>query len=216
MIKALIFDFDGTLVNTIEDLKDSINMALISNGFDKQYSTEETKNLIGKGIRVLCTRALNYCPHSIEDEENVYKSFYEYYSKNQINKTRPYVNVVETLLKLNKSKIKLAILSNKKHEVLLEIVDKLFPKNLFDIIFGKKEEFDLKPNPKSLIHILDVLSVNKDEVLYVGDSDVDMITAINANVKKVAVTYGYREKKLLESYNPEYIIDNISELLKII
>lgn len=216
MIKALIFDFDGTLVNTLEDLKDSINMALVSNGFKKQYSIDETKHLIGKGIRVLCTRALNYCSHSLEDEEKVYKSFYDYYSKNQINKTKPYPSVIETLKEIKKRNIKIAILSNKKHENLQEIVSNLFPKNLFDIAFGKKDEFPLKPSPDSLCHILDLLNVTKEEVLYIGDSDVDMETARNANVKKIAVTYGYREKKLLENYNPEYIIDDISELLKII
>ena len=216
MIKALIFDFDGTLVNTIEDLKDSINMALISNGFDKQYSTEETKNLIGKGIRVLCTRALSYCSHTLEDEEKIYKSFYDFYLKNQTKKTKPYPNVIETLMNLKNRNVKIAILSNKKESNLLDIVDKLFPKNMFCYVIGKREDFPLKPNPISLLYLINLLEVKQEEVLYVGDSDVDMETADNANVKKIAVTYGYREKELLVKYSPNYIINNIKEILRII
>lgn len=216
MVKAIIFDFDGTLVDTLFDLQDAINFALKENGFNKTYSYEETKYLIGKGIRVLCSRALSYTNHTIEDEERVYRDFYKFYTLNQINKTRPYKGVIETIKKIKNQGIKVAILSNKKESNLIEIVNQLFPLGLFDIAMGKRDEFALKPNPNSLLYLINELGVSKEDVLYVGDSDVDMEVAINAGIKKIAVTYGYREREVLEKYCPEYFVGDIKEILRLL
>lgn len=216
MIKAIIFDFDGTLVNTLYDLQDSINEALVLNGYQKQYTYEETMYLIGSGTRVLCKRALDYIEHTIKDEEKLFSDFSVCYQENQLNKTRPYDGVINTLIKIKNKGVKLAILSNKVHDNTLLIANHLFDKDLFDIIVGQKKNIPLKPDPTSLKLLIEELQVNKEDVLYVGDSDTDMKTANNFNVKKVAVTYGYRPREELEKYHPEYIVDDFSEIIKLI
>ena len=216
MIKLMIFDFDGTLVNTIYDLGDSINEALKINGWNKEYSYVETKVLIGSGIRVLCTRALNYIEHTIEDEEKLFKDFQICYKKNQLNKTKPYEGVVDTLHKLKEQGIKIAILSNKRNENTNAITNHVFEPNLFDEVVGQLPDVPLKPNPTSVLSMIDRFGVKKEEVLYIGDSDTDMKTADNASLTKVAVTYGYRDKEVLETYKPDYMIDSFDELLDIV
>ena len=216
MIKLMIFDFDGTLVNTIYDLGDSINEALKINGWNKEYSYIETKALIGSGIRVLCTRALSYVEHTIEDEEKLFKDFQICYKKNQLNKTKPYEGVVDTLHKLKEQGINIAILSNKRNENTNAITNHVFEEDLFDEVVGQLPDVPLKPNPTSVLSMIERFGVSKDEVLYIGDSDTDMKTADNASLTKVAVTYGYRDKEVLETYKPDYIIDSFDELLDIV
>ncbi len=216
MIKAAIFDFDGTIANTLFDLQDSINEALKMNGFSREYTFEETKYLVGSGIRILCTRALNYKEHTLEQEEQVFSDFKKCYEKNQFNKTKPYPHVVETLLELKKRGIKLAILSNKKQSNTEEITNHIFPKDLFTKVIGQQEGVPIKPDPTSLNNLILSLGVNKDEVLYVGDSDSDMMVANNAKVKKVGVTYGYRKKEEIEKYHPDYFIDDFEEIIQVI
>lgn len=216
MIKAIIFDLDGTLVDSLNDLKDSINQALLKNNYQRQYNYQETKMLIGSGIRVLCSRALSYIDHQVEDEEKLYADFQKFYKINQLNHTAAYPNVEETLLALKKLGIKLAILSNKREENTKIIVKKIFQDGLFDIVIGQRENVPLKPDPTSLNLLIKELDIDLEQILYVGDSDTDMKTALNAKVKKVAVTYGYRSKEILEIYQPEYMIDSFNQILDIV
>lgn len=216
MIKAVIFDLDGTLVDTIKDLSDAINLSLKQNGYSIVYSIDQTKELIGSGIRNLCAKALEPFSSSDEDVEKVLNSFMHNYDLMQLNNTKPYEEMENVLYYLKQKGIKLAVLSNKKYENTLYIVTHLFKENTFDVIYGKKEGYPLKPDTKALYSVIDKLNVKKEEVLYVGDSDVDMKTAINGNLKKVAVTYGYRSEDILKEYNPEYCISSPIEIKKII
>ncbi len=216
MIKAIVFDFDGTLVDTLDDLKDAINEALLINGYTRQYTYEETKSLIGMGTKVLCKRAISYVEHSDEDVEKVFSDFSKIYRNIQCNKTHLFPHVQETLNELKNRKIKLSILSNKVEENTLKIADNLFEKNTFDQIVGQRKEFPLKPDPTSLRYLISLLNVNDNEVLYVGDSDTDMKTADNLKLKKVAVTYGYRDEDVLKNYQPDYLINDFSKLIEII
>lgn len=216
MIKAVIFDLDGTLVDTIQDLSDAINLSLKQNGYSITYSINQTKELIGSGIRNLCAKALEPFSSSEKDVEKVLNSFMNNYDLMQLNNTKPYEEMENVLYYLKQKGIKLAVLSNKKYENTLYIVTHLFKENTFDVIYGKKEGYPLKPDTKALYSVIDKLNVKKEEVLYVGDSDVDMKTAINGNLKKVAVTYGYRSEDILKEYSPEYCISSPIEIKKII
>ena len=216
MIKLIIFDFDGTLCETLEDLKDSINEALEINGYHRIYTYEEAKYLVGSGTRVLVTRAMKPFEHSIEDEERVFKTFSERYALNQFNHTKPYPHMVDVLNKIKEMGIKIAVLSNKVEQNTKAITYKMFGKTLFDEVVGQRKGVPLKPDPTSINCLINELQIPKDQILYVGDSDVDMITANNAGLKKVAVTYGFRPKETLEQYNPDYFASSAEEIFTIV
>ena len=216
MIKAVIFDLDGTLVDTIEDLKDALNVSLKQNGYNISYSRKQTMDLVGSGIRNLCKNAIENITCQEEDIGKVLSSFIPNYDKMQINHSKPYEGVIELLDYIKQKNIKCAVFSNKKYENTVYIVNHLFKENTFDFIYGKKEGYPLKPDTRALDLILNELKVKKEEVLYVGDSDVDMKTAINGNLIKVAVTYGYRDKNILLSYNPDYIVSSPLEIKSIL
>ncbi|MGN1294778.1 MAG: HAD family hydrolase [Bacilli bacterium] len=216
MIKAVIFDLDGTLVDTISDLSNALNLSLKQNGYDISYTVEQTKALVGSGIRDLCKKAIEKITDKEEDITRLLSSFIANYDLMQIETSKPYEGIMELLEYLKQKNIKIAVFSNKKYENTLYIVENLFKKNTFDVVYGKKDGYPLKPDTRALNFILNDLKVTKEEVLYVGDSDVDMKTAINGGLVKVAVTYGYRDKEILLTYNPQYVVSSPLEIKKII
>ena len=216
MYKAVIFDLDGTLVYTLEDLKNSINSALKKLNYPFSYSLEETKRLIGSGTKNLCRRAISFLNPQDEEVEILFKEFTREYNEHQLDNASLYDGVMDVLIELRKKGIKLAILSNKVDKNTKEIISHLCKDFTFDFILGQTTIYPLKPDPTSLFKVIEELKVENDEVLYVGDSDTDMKTGNNAHVDVCAVTYGFREKEVLESYNPKYMIDSIKEILKIV
>lgn len=215
MYKVIIFDLDGTLLDTLYDLRNSINFALKKNNFDIIYSYDETKWLIGKGTKVLCKRALKNTDATQEVIDQVFKDFSFYYRKNQLVETKIYPNVLYTLKKLKEINIKVCVLSNKVEENVLEILKHFFPDFEFDLVVGQRKNIPLKPDPTSLKTMLEELNVSNKDVLYVGDSDVDMIVSNLCEVDNVAVTYGYRPIEMLKEYNPKYVVNDILEILEI-
>lgn len=214
MYKGIIFDLDGTLLNTIEDITDSLNKALKESSFNT-YSSDEVKYFVGSGVYTLIERALKKYPYTKDQFDKVKLDYMDTYFLLQRNKTKPYDNILELLEKLKKINFKIAVLSNKPHNDTMEVIKYYFGLEKFDLILGQRENIPIKPNPTSIFEILQTFKLDKKDVLYVGDSDVDMLTALNAELDSVGVTWGFRTKEELIDSKAKYIVNDSSEILNI-
>ncbi len=215
MKKLIIFDLDGTLLNTIADLAHSTNFALESNGFPT-HEIEEYKYFVGNGINKLFERAL---PEGEKSEENIAKVrnvFLVHYDRHNADHSRPYEGMVELLEQLLKKGIKLAVASNKYQAATEKLVPHFFPTVSFVAILGQREGINPKPDPTIVHDILSVANVTKEETLYVGDSNVDMQTAINSGVDACGVAWGFRPVAELGAYHPKYIAHKAADILSYI
>lgn len=215
MKKLIIFDLDGTLLNTIADLAQSTNYALSK--LDYPTHPEEAYNfMVGNGINKLLERAL---PEKERTEENILrirKEFIAHYSSHNMEKSAPYPGITILLEKLQQKGYLLAVASNKYQSATTELVAHYFPQIKFTTVLGQREGIAPKPNPSIVYDILQSTGVSKEEVLYVGDSGVDMQTAINSEVTSCGVTWGFRPRAELESFNPDFIVDNADQILALI
>ncbi len=212
-LKAVIFDLDGTILDTLEDLKNSVNFALTENGLPER-NYEEVRSFVGNGIRLLIERAV---PENTESDilEKCFLDFKKHYKEHSADNTKPYDGIIPVLTELKADGIKLAVVSNKADFAVQALVNEYF-QGLFDYAVGEKEGIRRKPCPDSVNEAIKELGASSDEVVYVGDSEVDIETSRNAGVPCIAVTWGFRDKSVLESLNPEYIIDKPSDLTSII
>lgn len=194
--KAVIFDLDGTLLDTIEDLMDSTNHALESCGLET-ISLERTKQCVGNGLHKLAENAV---PQGTDPQtvEKVFLALKTHYAQSTKPKTRPYENVVELMELLEKNGIKTAIVSNKPDAQVKELRDKFFMTVEKELACGEKEGIKRKPAPDGLYWVMDKLNVTKDETIYVGDSEVDLQTAKNTGIECINVLWGFRDKSFLE------------------
>ncbi|MBQ9673429.1 MAG: HAD-IA family hydrolase [Ruminococcus sp.] len=214
MIKLVIFDLDGTLANTLEDLADATNYGLKKAGM-ATHSLEKYNKFVGSGIDNLVKRAI-YPETDTRLFDIVKSGFNEYYSAHSIDKTKAYNTTEELLDKLDMQRILTAVLSNKPNEFVGEILRKIFPDHRFSCAWGKKPEFSVKPNPDALNAIIREVGVNKEQCLYVGDSDVDCFTAQNAGIKCCGVSWGFRGKDELLNAGADFVIDDALQLLEIL
>lgn len=205
MIELIIFDLDGTLIDSAQDITNSINSAIAGTSLPL-LETEQTIKLIGGGISELFEKLLPAELKSMQSE--IIKRFIDYYSLHLIDNTRPYPYVKETLEKLHRRKK--AIVSNKRESLSKEILDKLDLIEYFDIILGSDSAAEKKPSPRPIDIILERLSVSRNASVMVGDSDIDIQTAQAARIRSIAVTYGYRPRESLK--DADYMIDNFREL----
>ncbi len=215
MKKLVIFDLDGTLLNTIADLATATNHALSIYGYPK-HDIESYKFFVGNGINKLFERAL---PKEKRTEENVLKirsEFIPYYNKHNNDLSKPYDGMPELLEKLQAMGIKLAIASNKYQEATDKLVEFYFPNIKFTQVLGQREGVPSKPHPSIINEIIEKADVEREETLYVGDSNVDMETAKNANVEVVGVAWGFRPRTELEAHNPVAVIEKAEEILPLI
>lgn len=212
MKKLIIFDLDGTLLNTIADLASATNHALAANGYP-QHATEEYRFFVGNGINKLFERAL---PDGEKTETNVLRirqSFIPYYDVHCADLTRPYPGIPELLNTLQQKGIQIAVASNKYQRATGKLIPHFFPDIRFTAIFGQREGIPRKPDPQIVHEIIKLAGVQPEDVLYVGDSNVDMQTALHAKVDGIGVTWGFRPRTELEEGHPYAIIDKASDLL---
>ena len=215
MIKACIFDMDGTVSNTINSIAYFANNALKKAGL-KEIETDVYKKLVGNGAKVLVERMLKTvgAPESYYDEVA-----YEYntkYDNDFLYLTEPYEGIIDMLKELKKMGLSVAILSNKPHTTALKVSDALFSSELVDICYGGREGIALKPDPAGVFEILNELNIEKEECLYIGDTATDMKTGKGAGLYTIGVLWGFRDREELESGGADKIIAHPYELLDII
>ncbi len=212
--KAVLFDLDGTLVNSLEDLADCMNLVLRDHGF-RQHSVEEYKNMIGNGIRRLVYESLAEDVRSDELVSECYDFMMNEYRANCITKTRPYSGVVDLLIRLSSRGIKLAVLSNKADELVRKVVSSLFPEVHFGVIMGSSAEWPRKPDPSAALEISRRFGIQPADFVYVGDTDVDMQTANRAGMYAVGALWGFRSKEELLASGAKHLINYPTDLLRV-
>lgn len=215
MKKLVIFDLDGTLLNTIADLAHSTNYALNKLGYPT-HEIEKYNFMVGNGIDKLFERALPEGEKSKENVLRVRKEFVPYYDIHNADDSRPYPGIPELLSYLQDAGIQITVASNKYQAATQKLIDHYFPDIHFTAVFGQREGIKVKPDPTVVFDILEVAKVTKEEVLYVGDSGVDMQTAANAGVTACGVTWGFRPRAELEEFSPQYIVDTAEEIKRLI
>ena len=213
MIEAVIFDLDGTLLYTLEDLKNSTNFSLRTFGYPER-TLEEVRQFVGNGVRKLIERAVSEGTDTGITEE-VLRVFKENYGQNMYNCTKPYNSIEKLLLGLRQNGLKTAVVSNKFDLAVKELCKKYFG-NLIDVAIGQRDDVPKKPAPDGVFAAIDELGVKLKNCIYVGDSDVDVLTARNSGLPCIGVTWGYREKELLESKGADYIVNDPLEILDLI
>ncbi len=211
-VKAVIFDLDGTLLYTLQDLKDSVNHVLEMHGMPERTLTE-IRDFVGNGIRKTLERAA--VTGTPDDEvEVMYNEFNEYYDKHCMDATGPYDGIPDMLKELYEKGYKLAIVSN-KHDTAVKELNEMFFKEYISVAIGESPKVRRKPAPDTAITAMKELGVSSSEAIYVGDSDVDIKTAENAGLPCVSVTWGFRDREFLKENGAEILIDKPEELIEI-
>lgn len=213
-MKACIFDLDGTLGDTRESLVYSVGLTLKEMGLPG-ITKEQCIRFVGNGARYLMEKTLAATgagnEERIEEAMEVYgRIFDQYCTRNAV----PYDGIPELLATLKKRGLKLAVVSNKPHRQTLKVVHAMCGEDAFSYVQGQKDEIPRKPDPAGLFCALENMGVAREECLYAGDSEVDVITGRNAGLKTVCVSWGFRTKEELNAAGAEYIIDKPEELLQ--
>ncbi|MCQ2479905.1 MAG: HAD-IA family hydrolase [Clostridia bacterium] len=210
---ACIFDLDGTLTNTLEDLKNSVNYALQSEGLPLR-SKEEIRRFVGNGVLRLIGRSVpENTPKDVELK--VLETYRKHYAVHLNDTTAPYDGIMQMLRQLQSDNIKTAVVSNKGDEAVKSIVKGFFS-DIIPLAIGRKDDVPAKPAPDSVWSAMKELGCSAKETIYIGDSEVDVETAHNAGLKCIAVSWGFRDKELLQSVGADYIIDTPKEIFNII
>ena len=208
-----IFDLDGTILNTLEDLADSTNYALKTCGYPER-TMDELRQFVGNGIRKLMERAV---PEGtpVEEIDRVHETFTAHYKVHCADKTRPYDGIMELLQNLKKDGCKLAVVSNKADYGVQELCKQYFD-GVFDFAVGEREGIRKKPAPDSVNEVLKTLGCSRDRAVYIGDSDVDIQTAANAQMDHIIVEWGFRDVPFLIAKGAKVLVEKPEEILEIV
>lgn len=212
--QGIIFDLDGTLLDTLEDLGDAVNFALSKNGFPKR-TYEEVRSFVGNGVKNLILRALSGNELIVEPESKVFTTvfsdFKAYYAENSRKKTRPYSGIFNLLQDLKADGRKIAVVSNKYNQAAQELTDLYFP-GLIDVTIGETEGLRRKPAPDTVFRALEILDCSVSDAVYIGDSEVDIETAFQAEMPCISVAWGFRSAEQLKKAGAKQIFSQPAEL----
>lgn len=214
MKELVIFDLDGTLLNTISDLGDAANYALKQAGLPT-HSPQTYPRMVGNGVRKLIERVLPESMRTTEMVDDRLKDFMGYYDEHMTDKTVPYPGIPELLADLTQRGIKVAVASNKYKAAVERLINHYFPNIPWAAIEGQQEGIPTKPDPSIVFEILSECPTPKAKVLYVGDSGVDMETARRACVESCGVTWGFRPLSELIDHHADHTADTTSQLLRL-
>jgi phosphoglycolate phosphatase len=209
---AVLFDLDGTLLDTLADISGAANRAMEKNGFPG-HSIEVCRSFIGDGARTLISRALPKEFATNETIDRCLADFRQDYARNWHLTTRPYPRIPELLNRLSGRGVRLSVLSNKPHEFTVKCVEKFLPDWPFEVIFGQRENMPLKPDPSGALEIARRMNLQPVACLFVGDSPVDMKTGANAGMDAVGVGWGFTGRRDLAAHHPGVIVAEPMEIL---
>lgn len=209
--KLAIFDMDGTILSTLDDLANGVDYALSENGLPAR-SKQETRAALGRGVRFLIEQSV---PDGLSDAEisKVEDDFLKYYKVHSMDNTKPYDGIVELIKEVRASGIKTAVVSNKIDSAVKELCANFF-EGAFDVAYGERIGIPRKPDPKPINAIIDEFGLSKNEVVYIGDSEVDLLTANNAKIDHIIVTWGFRDRVFLERNGAKNLVESMEELKK--
>ena len=213
--RLVIFDLDGTLLNTIGDLAAACEDMLIRRALP-QHTLAEYTSFVGNGIRNLVKRSLLEELRTDEYVEQAKADFVDYYTHNIHNHTLPYEGITELLSELQMAGVRIAVASNKFHEGTLQLISHFFSNINFVAVYGNREGFPLKPDAQLIEEIMQLGGATNSECVMVGDSAVDIQTAHNAGIASIAVSWGFRSMEELEQANPDHIATSVEQLRHIL
>ena len=213
--KLLIFDLDGTILNTLEDLADAANHVLSEHGFPT-HPVDAYRYFVGNGMPTLIQRILPEEHKSGAIYDICFKEFLDYYTFHMHDKTHVYEGLTETLETLQVRGIQLAVATNKVHSALAPLMANFFPTIRWQALFGQRQGIPVKPDPQIVYDILEATGCTKEETLYLGDTCVDMETAHRAGLKAIGVLWGYRPCTELEEAKADVIIEQPRQILSLV
>lgn len=211
--KLVIFDMDGTILDTIEDIKDAVNVALEHFGYPER-TVSQVKKAVGNGLRKTMERSL---PETVDEETfvQIYNYMINHYSFHSADKTKPYDGIVDVIRQLKERGYDTAVISNKKESSVIELCNRFY-KDLFDYSLGEVEGRRPKPYPDAVNFVLSELDLNSEDAVYIGDSDVDIETARNSCLDSIIVTWGFRDEEFLLSQGAKTLAHKPEDLLELL
>ena len=213
MKKLVVFDLDGTLVNTLADLTGALNHALAQLGFPT-LTEHEVSAIVGHSVPYMCQNAVP--KDHAADWQRVMDGYLAYYKKHSCDLSRPYEGILKTVSKLKAAGVRMAVVSNKPHPDAVRVINGLFPRDTFHMVLGRMDRFATKPAPDALLFALDFFGVAKEEAVYVGDSEVDVAFAKNAGLPCISCSWGFRTLDELHAAGAATIIDDPGELVDLV